>query len=374
MIKYNFNEIKQLLYNKYGLIYLYGDFNGIKSYLYCKDKDDFIYFCNIQKMIYKGTKSKIVHPKNKYSIYNINHFLKINGNSDFLYISKEYMNNNSLLKFKHLKCGNTFENKWINICRGRYRNNIGENKTGLFCPFCEPKKMESVHATVLKQIWLHEQNDTIVEDPSCINKNTKHILPTDIVNHRLKIAIEIQSWFHDSAIQKNKDEIKKKFWVDKGYRYFAVDQRDYTVLEMVQIFFPYIAKIPEYVDISYSNTFDTIAAQKLLDKYKSIKIVSEIMNCTEHKIYDSIYGNRMVYPDGYVNCCYREVVQLDLNFNYIKEFKSISSAEKETNVNGISNALLNGRNYCGGYYWVDKNAYTSGNYTIKKTKLKNKKS
>lgn len=49
MIKYNFNEIKQLLYNKYGLIYLYGDFNGIKSYLYCKDKDDFIYFATYKK-------------------------------------------------------------------------------------------------------------------------------------------------------------------------------------------------------------------------------------------------------------------------------------------------------------------------------------
>lgn len=39
-------------------------------------------------MIYKGTKSKIVHPKNKYSIYNINHFLKINGNSDFYVFQK----------------------------------------------------------------------------------------------------------------------------------------------------------------------------------------------------------------------------------------------------------------------------------------------
>ena len=60
------------------------------------------------------------------------------------------------------------------------------------CPNCNTNKTESNHASILKQIFIHEYPDTSIEDKSCINPKTKRPFPTDIVNHRMKIAIEIQ--------------------------------------------------------------------------------------------------------------------------------------------------------------------------------------
>lgn len=65
------------------------------------------------------------------------------------------------------------------------------------CPFCSKFHLESYHASVLKQIFIHKYPDTSLEDRSCINPKTNRALPTDIVNHNLKIAIEIQSGYHD---------------------------------------------------------------------------------------------------------------------------------------------------------------------------------
>lgn len=369
MQKYTFDEIKEMLYEKYGYTYVNGDFKGIKSMLVCTDKNKYMYMCNIEKMIYNNTKPILVHSLNPYSLYNINRFLEINGNNEFICISNKYINNKTELEFKHLKCGRIIKNKWINICRGRYKNNVGKNKTGLFCEHCETKQLESTHALVLKQVWLHEYKDTIVEDKSCYNPNTKYIMPTDIVNHRLKIAIEIQSWFHDFENQKLKDEIKRKFWIDKGYKFYSIDQRDYTVLQMIQLFFPFIKEIPSYIDFSYSNKFDDVTAQNLLNQYKSVNKVSKVMKCNPHLIYDAISHKRISYPSNYINNSFNQVVQLDLNCNFIKEYDTIQLAQKENNITGISQTLRNGRNYCGGYYWVKKSNYYKGCKIIK-TRLK----
>lgn len=170
-----------------------------------------------KKMLYKNKTPRIIDSKNPNSIINIKRIVNERTNGEFSCISDKYVNNKTPLAFRHNKCGRIFENKWINIARGRYEDDLTDNKTGLFCPHCNTKQLESTHAAVLKQVWFHEETDTIVEDGSCINPNTNCHLPTDIVNHRLKIAIEIQSWFHDFDKQQIKDEIKKNFWVDKGY-------------------------------------------------------------------------------------------------------------------------------------------------------------
>ena len=78
------------------------------------------------------------------------------------------------------------------------------NRNIILCPNCDGRT-ESVHALVLKQMFKHYYPDTIEEDKSCINPLTCCILPTDIVNHRLKIAIEIQSQWHDFEDIKIKD-------------------------------------------------------------------------------------------------------------------------------------------------------------------------
>lgn len=372
MRKYNSDSIKDFLLKKYGYIYLYGEINGIQSVITAKDDYGYLYLCNISKMISRGNNSRRFHTSNPYTIQNINLYLKLNTDNEFECISECYINNKSNLEFRHLKCGRIIKNKWINIYRGRYKNNIMPNKTGLFCEHCTTKHIESAHALVLKQVWLHEHKDTIVEEKSCYNPNTNHVLPTDIVNHRLKVAIEIQSWFHDFEYQKYKDDIKKRFWIDKGYQFYSVDHRNYSILEVVQLFFPNIKKIPSYIDYEYSNKFDDITAQRLINKYLSVNKVSQIMNCNPHLIYNAIQNKRIEYPHNYINNKYVSVVQLDLNQNFIKCFDNISMAQKEIGINGIARALQLGRNYCGGYYWIKKEDYETNNYTITKTRLKQK--
>ena len=372
MQKYTFESIKTLLKEEYGYKYISGQYNGVKSKMICKDEDGYYILCDIQKMIYKGTKAKRVHPSNPYSLYNINRYVSINTNNHFSCVSESYTKNNDVMDFRCSRCGTLIQSKWINIVKSNTRNKT--NSVGLYCPNCDVRSTESIHALVLKQVWLHEEPDSIVEECSCINPFTNRVMPTDIVNHRLKIAIEVQSWYHDFEDQRRKDKIKSDFWKQKGYSFYAVDQRDYTILEMIQLFFHDIKSIPEYINYNYSNKVNYIKAQKLLDEHMSIIKVSDIMGVKPHRLYDAVLYKSLSYPEGYVNNCYSSVVQFDLNKRYLNVYDSISQAERKTGVCGISNALNHDRNYCGGYYWLRIKDYYSGNYCIKETKLKRRKS
>ena len=66
------------------------------------------------------------------------------------------------------------------------------SRHGITCDKCDGIN-ESLHALVLKQVFMHEYPDTILEDRSCVNPITNAVMPTDIVNHKMKIAIEIQN-------------------------------------------------------------------------------------------------------------------------------------------------------------------------------------
>ena len=295
-----------------------------------------------------------VHVGNPYSIDNINNYLKINTNGEYTCISEKYINKNALLNFRHNKCGRIFQQTWNNISKKRNQNNIGSNKTGVRCPFCDNLQLESTHALILKQVWLHEKNETIVEDKSCINPNTNHPLPTDIVNHKDKIAIEVQSWFHDFEDQKIKDKIKSDYWISKGYKFYAIDQRNYTVLEMIQIFFPYIKEIPNYIDFEYSNKLNDVYIQNLLNEGNTVTEIANKINCKSHTIYDAIRYGRISYPLDYKKAVYSPIIQFDLNGKLIREYDSIKEAIEITGLKSISSALNNGRNIYGGYYWKYK--------------------
>lgn len=362
-LKYTFEEAKEIL-RSFGYEYLSGEYKGVCSILVCIDNNGYYVRCSLDKLINSGKRPLVVSTSNPYTLCNINKYVKTYTDDEYECISDTYISNDTDLEFKHNVCGRIFKNKWRNITRKRYLTSYTSNRTGLFCPHCNTKQLESTHALVLKQVWLHEENDTITEDVSCINPNTNHVMPTDIVNHRLKIAIEIQSWFHDFEDAKIKDSIKKQFWIDKGYDFYAVDQRDYTVLEMIQIFFPNINKIPDYIDFEYSNKFNDVEAQKLLNKYKSIPKVAKLMNISTHIIYDAIYNKRLEYPNGYINDCNTPVVQLDLDLNYVNSYNSLKEASDITGCKNISECLLKKRNYSGGYYWVKKSDYDSWNFTI----------
>lgn len=332
----------------------------LEKYVNCKQKIKCInkdgYFVDINLDNVRQNKSgKIFTKNNRFVLENIKRYIQEDTNNEYEYISGEFENAYSKFEIRHKSCCRTFYSKWCNIHRKASEKE--PNRHGTRCPFCEANQLESTHALVLKQVWLHEKNDTVVEDNSCINPKTNHPLPTDIVNHSEKIAIEVQSWFHDFEDQKEKDRIKKDFWINKGYKFYSVDQRDYTVLEMINIFFPHIKEIPSYIDFGYSNKINDVKIQKMLNEGFSVSQIANIEGCKPHTIYDAIRYGRIEYPQDYKNKSYSPVVQLDTEYNYISEYDSIKEAIDATGAKYISSALLEDRHYSGGYIWFYKDDY-----------------
>lgn len=358
VIKYK--EYEAMVNSKgYKMLTLESDYCGAySSNIFIEDKAGYRYKCVYYKLLNNKNFAKC-SVSNPHTIYNINLYLKKNTDGKYVCLSKfnEYKDNLSPLLFRHLKCGRTFTSKWININRNPSDKN--KNRHGTRCPHCEAMQLESTHAIVLKQVWLHEKSNTIVEDKSCINPNTNMPLPTDIVNHHDKIAIEIQSWFHDFSDQAKKDLIKKEYWVEAGYAFYDPDIRDHTVLEMIQIFFPHIIQIPKYIDFEYANKLDDIKAQEFLNDGNSVSNVAKLMNVDMHRIYNAIYDKRIEYPKDYNREDFTAVIQCNLDNNFINSFKSIASASKNTGVKAanISATLRNNRHYSGGYYWYYANNY-----------------
>lgn len=362
-------DIKNNLQSKgYYLQIQENEYTGITSTdLICLDDEGYKY-----KVVYDSVmsdrKMETFRASNPFVIENINYYLDKNTNGEYKCIDSEYVNTRQKINIKHKKCGRVFQNRWSNIYRKRSLDKLGDNKTGALCPFCDATQLESTHALVLKQVWCHEYNDTETEERSCINPNTNCSLPTDIVNHKLKIAIEVQSWFHDFEDQQRKDEIKKNYWIDKGYNFYAVDQRDYTVLEMIQLFFPKYKDIPEYIDFGYSNKINDVKIQKLLNNGLKVPEIAKIVKCKSHQIYDAIQYGRISYPNDYIPADRTPVVRLDNNLNYIDEFDSIEEAKIMTGCNNISGAVNSKTHFSGGYYWLERNSYYNNNYSIQKSR------
>lgn len=341
-------------------IFMQHGLKPLEPYINCKTKikslngDNYYVDINLDNVV-QGKLGKVFSKNNRCILYNIKKFIAESTNGEYEYYSGEFENAYSKFGIIHKKCGRIFYSKWCNINRNPSEKE--PNRHGTRCPFCEAVQLESTHALVLKQVWLNERAGTIVEDMSCINPNTNHPLPTDIVNHNQRIAIEVQSWFHDFDDQKKKDEIKKKFWIEKGYSFYALDQREYTVLEMIKIFFPYINKMPDYIDFEYSNKLNDIKIQKLLNKGYGIHEIAKAENCKAHTIYDAIRYGRICYPKNYKNRSRSPIVQLDLDNNFIKEYDGIVDAIAETGAKYITSALINGRHFSGGYNWYYKKDY-----------------
>lgn len=365
-----YTDVKNNLLSKgYYLQVQEEDYTGVTlTDLICLDKDGYKY-----KVVYYAVmsdqKMETFSASNPFVIYNINHYLNKYANGEYECVSPKYINTEEKIDIKHKKCGRVFQNRWRNICKKRYFDNLGVNKTGAACPFCAATQLESTHALVLKQVWRHEYPDTEVEEKSCINPVTHRPLPTDIVNHSLKIAIEIQSWFHDFKDQKIKDKIKKEYWVNRGYNFYAIDQRDYTVLEMIRLFFPKYNEIPQYIDFDYSNKINDVEIQKLLNDGLKVPEVAKRVGCRAHQIYDAIHYGRISYPENYIPADYTSVVRLDGNLNYIDEFNSIEEAKRITSCNNISHAINSKTHFSGGYYWIERKSYYDNNYSIQKSRL-----
>ena len=235
---------------------------------------------------------EIFHPLNPYTIKNINHYFELHYNGEYICLEENYINNSTQMRFLHVSCNKEFYTTFADM-KLRDIYHTGEKRKKL-CPMCSSPKRESYHALVLKQVFIHEMEGTITEDKSCVNPTTNRSLPTDIVNHKNKIAIEIQSAYHDKSYQKFKDSIKQQYWINRGYKFYALDIRDYSILQMIQFFFPNITKIPEYIDFNYEETRQFEIAQQYIDAGYSRKKTAELLNISVTSLY---YWNK----DGKIN-------------------------------------------------------------------------
>ena len=229
------------------------------------------------------------------------------------------------------------------------------------CNSCRNKQIESLHATVLKQIWKYYNPNAVWEDPSCINFKTKRPLETDIVDHELKISVEIQSNFHDNKKQKEKDKIKKEYWENI---------RKYTILEMINIFFPDIDRIPEWIDLtgkSTSRNWSILEAQKLLDDGYTIKNIAEILKITRVAISSAIQADLLIKPNTYkndVSHLMKPIIQLDLYGKIIKEYNAIRDTDKfgfnsSSIIYACKGKYKNGSHQHKGFLWYYKEDYNS---------------
>lgn len=289
---YTYSDVKQKLSERgYTLILPEDEYKGITlSPLICINKDG--YKCNASfYKIMSGRDAYFMHPSNPYSLENIKHFLSLN-NMPFDLLEEKYISNETPMKYRCRRCGNEIYSAWCNV--NKY---IADGTKGrIYCPNCDGT-LESLQALALKQMFVHEHPDTIPEERSCINPNTGYAMPTDIVNHRLKIAIEIQSEWHDD--KQVRDKIKRDFWINKGYKFYAPDIRDYNVLEMLQLFFD-VDGIPDYIDFSYANKLNIKMIQGMLDDLMSPVEISKKLNVKAHRIYDAIGNGNLHYNENYI--------------------------------------------------------------------------
>jgi hypothetical protein len=250
-----------------------------------------------------------------------------------------------------------------------YGKYVGDSKYKYYktCPNCDKKKIESTHASVLKQVFKHEYPDTILEDKSCINIKTKRSLPTDIVNHNLKIAIEIQSQYHDTQTQKDVDQYKKDFWIKSGYKFFDPDIREYSILELIQLFFPHIDSIPKYIDYNFSNCINHVKVQELLNKGFSIKEIAEIIEAKEGTVRSLLHSKKVFLPDDYKEKILNQkpVVRLTKNGCFIKRYENLSRIrEDDFAIGAVIRVLKKKQNFSYDSYWVYESDYINNTYTV----------
>ena len=147
------------------------------------------------------------------------------------------------------------------------------------CIHCSSALGESVMATVVKQVLKHELNAILEYDAGYRGVNGgKSCYDIGIIesNH----LVECQSEYHDSYGSVINDRLKKQYAIEHGYKFTAIDSRDKTTLEAIQIFCPHIKEIPDYVDLSAGNKelFPYEKAKELMQNGMNYKELATVLN------------------------------------------------------------------------------------------------
>lgn len=287
--KYNTDNVRVIL-EKDGF-FVMDEYVDAKTKILCKDNDGYYIYIILSNYLTRHGIGRRFDKSNDYSIVNINLYLQ-KQRLQFECISEKYESSTSLLDFKCNRCCDIIQTPWRNV-----NKNDKSNRNHIICPNCDGRN-ESVHASVLKQMFVHYYPDTITEDKTYVNPITNKICPTDIVNHRLKIAVEIQSQWHDFDDIKRKDKMKKQFWLDKGYTFYDPDIRDYSILEMCKLFFD-IEELPPWINYELGKKLNIKKIQEMLNKNITILNIAKCLDINPHRIYDAIHSKKLFYPKNY---------------------------------------------------------------------------
>jgi len=267
------------------------------------------------------------------------------------------------IKMRHNICNHEWDiqpNSFLNI--------------GTRCPRCANERNESVMAITLKQVLKYYYKNTEWECDVGFRGLSGGVSRYDIfVPELTNLLIECQSEYHDDPKKQILDKLKKQYALDSKYNYLAIDNREYTPLEAIQIFFPKFKEVPEWVDVSMryiKSTWDVSKAQNLLNEGYTIPKIGDMLNVSSIKLQSGIGRKSIIKPKNYKIKQLKQrkkIVQLDLQGNFIKEHEGITLVEGFTATNISACCRGKDKSYKG-FRWMYAEDYYNNKDNIKKYK------
>jgi len=206
------------------------------------------------------------------------------------------------------------------------------------CPECSREYAESIMATTLKQVLRYEYSHTRWEYDAGFKINKNHS-KYDIYVPELNLLVECQSEYHDDPNRIKTDILKKQFAIDNGYEYIAIDNRDFSILDVLRFFVPRIDKIPDYVQMDKNTIrdWDVEDAQKLLNDGYTYGETANILEITYGAIHSAITNKILIKPIDYCKSDSVKIVSLSTDNKLVKKYNSVRVAYKELGgANGTS--------------------------------------
>lgn len=178
------------------------------------------------------------------------------------------------------------------------------------CDKCNSEKHESVMATTLKQVLKYYYAKTEWEYDLGFRGLKNGVSKYDIFIPELNTVIECQSRYHDTLEQQIIDSNKKEYAIFKGYKYVSIDARNYSVLQVIQMFFPNIKEIPNYIDIKKDTikTYEYEEVQNLLNKGCTYKDISDLLNIRYEYVRQIIFVGKLSKPKTHYKSNYKRII------------------------------------------------------------------
>lgn len=281
-------------------------------------------------------------------------------NGEYTCLSDTYDLANTPVKMRHNMCGHEYM-----VSPNSFKNG-GDNGRGNRCPRCASLRSVSYTHAILSLLFERYFIGVEFEYDAGFRTKKNGVSKYDLYVEPLNLLIEWQSEYHDCKKQKIIDSQKAEYALSNGYEFLALDHRSFKTIDYVKMFFPFLDKIPNDLDLEVFEKFNVVKAQMLLDSGKSIKQAAKDMKASTSMFYNAIKRGDIYYPSNYFDKHKqnREVVQLTLDGEFVCEYISIAEAKRVTGFMSINEVCLGSLNNSGGYFWVYKDKYIIGNYCI----------